>query len=167
VVVDVNRQLNLLLERPFAPGDTFQQLSLAMAYADRLLAGFADAGPIAEAPFERRRRPADVFARLAACIGTLRAIVTRSGLTMIELMPAAGGPDEIVPADVFDAASLVLAEVSFLHAHRVDPNPPYPFEANAPGRKLPAHCFQLASTLGAKLGRLDELSAQKPGWLGR
>jgi hypothetical protein len=165
VIVDTNRQLNLLLERPFSPGDVYQQLSLAAAYAQRLLAGFPGGGGAAEAPFERRKRPGDVFQRLTGCVASLRSIVGRSGLTMLEQAHGAGAVEEVLPADCFDMASLVLSELAFLHAHRVDPNPPYPFEANAPGRKLPAHCYQLAGTIQAMLTRLDEHVAQSPGWL--
>jgi hypothetical protein len=167
-VVGVSRQLNLLLERPFAPGDVYQLLSLGVAYAGRLLAHAGDASPIAAMPaLERRKRPADVYDRLLGAVERLRAIVVRSGLTMLEQPLSRSGEEDTLPSDCYDIASLVLAEVAFLHAHIADANPPYPFEANVPGRKLPANCYQIAGLLDQQLGQLDRFTAQKPNWLKR
>ena len=165
-IVGVNRQLNLLLERPFAPGDVYHVLSLAVAYTGRLLSHLGDANTTPALPtYERRKRPADVYDRVLGSVERLRGIVTRSGLTMLE-QPVPRTPDEeTLPSDCYDIASLALAEVAFLHAHIADANPPYPFEANAPGRKLPANCFQIAGVLEQQLTQLDKLTASKTGWL--
>lgn len=145
----VNRQINLLLERPFTPADVFQQVSFAVAYAARLGRTAAPAEPA----LERRKRPADVYARLLACLELTRTLVKRAGHPVIDHL-GAPEPDTIRPADVYDLASLVLGEIAFLHALAPDPNPPYPFEGNTPGRKLPAHCFQLVGVLEQQLRQL-------------
>jgi len=145
-----NRQINLLLERPFRPTDVYQQVSLAVAYAARL----TDEDPPAPAAFERGKRPADVYARLTRCLDLVRGLVGKAGHPVIERAPDAGDAAGVSPSDVFDLASLVLAEVAFLHALRQDPNPPYPFEGNAPGRKLPSHVDQLAGVLERQLAQL-------------
>jgi hypothetical protein len=167
-IVGVNRTLNLLLERPFTPGDVYQVLSLAVAYAGRLLSHVGDANPVPPAPtYERRKRPADVYDRILASVERLRGIVTRSGLDMLE-QPITRTPDEeTLPSDCYDVASLALAEVAFLHAQTADANPPYPFEANLPGRKLPASCYQIAGLLDQQLEKLDKATAARPTWLKR
>jgi hypothetical protein len=161
------RQLNLLLERPFAPGDVFQQVSLAVAYAGRLLAAFPSIDTTPDLPaFKRRQRPADCFDRLAGCFTTLQKVIARSGLQVMQQAPERpGDANEVVPGDVYDMASLALAEVAFLHAHQADANPPYLFEANMPGRKLPAHVHQLAGVLDTQLNALAKLVEKKPNWL--
>ncbi len=166
-VLGATRQLNLLLERPFAPGDVFQQVSLAVAYTGRLLAAFPGAPTRPELPaYKRRQRPVDCFDRLASCVTKLQKIVAKSGLGMLQQPPERpGGENDVVPGDVYDLASLALAEVAFLHAHQSDANPPYPFEANSPGRKLPSHVFQLAGALESQLETLTKLVDKKPGWL--
>jgi hypothetical protein len=163
----VTRQLNLLLERPFAPGDVYQQVSLAVAYAGRLLAAFPSIDTHPDLPaFKRRQRPADCYDRLASCVAMLQKVVGRSGLQVMQQAPERPGDgNEVVPGDVYDIASLALAEVAFLHAHQADTNPPYPFEANAPGRKLPSHVFQLAGVLETQLNALAKQVEKKPNWL--
>ena len=42
-LVQANRQVNLLLDKPFLPADAFQEITLALAYATRLRS--ADSGP--------------------------------------------------------------------------------------------------------------------------
>jgi hypothetical protein len=149
VLANANRQINQLLERPFTPADVFQQVSFAIAYAARL----TKAPPPAEPAFERYKRPADCFARLHGCLELARRIVSKAGRPVIEDITRPD-PDTIRPADVYDMASLVLGEVAFLHALEPDRNPPYPFEGNVPGRKLPAHCYQLIGVLEQQLRQL-------------
>jgi hypothetical protein len=73
---------------------------------------------------------------------------------VIEKAPVGGDAPAVVPSDVYDLATLVLGEVAYVHALGSDPNPPYPFEGNQPGRKLPAHVWQLASLLELLLQQL-------------
>ena len=142
-----NRQLNLLLERPFTPADVYQQVALAIAYASRVIGH----GPPGPAAFERAKRPADCYRRLASCLELARTRVRHANQPVIDVVSAA--PDDtILPSDVYDMATLVLGEVAYLHALGKDSNPPYPFEANQPGRKLPSHVWQLAGVLERQLG---------------
>ncbi len=145
----LDRQLNLLLAHPFTPADVFQQLSLAVAYAGRL-----GAEP-ATSPFVRGKRPADCYERLAGCLELARKLVRKAGHPVIETTPASGDAAAVLPSDVYDLASLVLGEVAFLHSVAKESTPVYPFEGNAPGRKLPAHVWQLAGVLEQQLTALS------------
>lgn len=144
----LDRQLNLLLAQPFTPSDVFQQLSLAVAYASRL-----GAEPAAS-PFQRGKRPADCYERLSACLELARKLVVKAGQPVIETTPTPGDAAAVLPSDVYDLASLVLGEVAFLHGIAKDSAPVYPFEGNAPGRKLPSHVWQLAGVLEQQLTAL-------------
>jgi hypothetical protein len=73
---------------------------------------------------------------------------------VIETTPAPGDAANVLPSDVYDLASLLLGEVAFLHSIAKDAHAPYPFEANAPGRKLPSHVWQLAGVLEQQLTQL-------------
>lgn len=150
VLATTDRQINLLLERPFAPADVFQQVALAVSYAARL----TGEAPPAPAAYVGGKRPADCYARLTACLGATRTLIERAGHPVIAGAMVAGDETQIVPSDVFDLASLVLGEIAFLHALKADANPPHPWEGNAPGRKLPSHVWQLAGVLEAQLQRL-------------
>lgn len=144
-----NRQLNLLLERPFTPADVFQQISLAIAYTARLVGAEPPAAPA----FERGKRPADCYKRMAGCLELTRQAAKKAGLPMIDQAPGSN-EDLVLPSDCFDLATLVLGEVAFLHAHKKESTAPYPFEANVPGRKLPSHVFQLVGVLEKQLAAL-------------
>lgn len=149
VLATLDRQLNLLLARPFTPSDVFQQVSLAVAYAARL-----GAAP-QTAAFERGKRPADCYARLGKCLELARTLVRKAGQPVIDAAPAGGSAEVIVPSDVYDLASLVLGEVAYLHALANNAPAPYPFEGNLPGRKLPSHVWQLAGVLEQQLAKLS------------
>lgn len=148
-LVSMNRQINLLLARPFQPSDCFQQVSLAVAFAARLTGKLVPE----PAPFERAKRPADCYQRLLRCLELARALVRGHGQPVIETAPSLEA-ETILPSDVYDLASLVLGEVAYLHSLKPDPNPPYPFEGNLPGRKLPAHVWQLVGVLESQLQHL-------------
>jgi hypothetical protein len=150
-LVSMNRQINLLLARSFQPADCFQQVSLAVAFAARLTGK-----PAPEpAAFERAKRPADCYQRLVRCLELARALVRGHGQPVIETTPALDS-DTVLPSDVYDMASLVLGEVAYLHSLKPDTNPPYPFEGNIPGRKLPSHVWQLVGVLEQQLQQLGK-----------
>jgi hypothetical protein len=144
-LVRVNRELSRVLERPFAPSDVYRSVALASAYATR-------AGGIADtATFERKKRPADCYAKLEQCLELLGTILTKRGETALT---SRGTPSDIQPTDVYDLANLVLGEVAFLHALTAGAPPLHAFEPNGAGHRLPAHVYQLARTLEAQLSAL-------------
>jgi hypothetical protein len=145
-----NRQINLLLERPFSPADVYQQVSLAISY----LARVENVEPPPASPFVVGKRPADCYDRLLGCVPMLRRAIEATGQPVIDRTPQAGDAETVLPSDVYDLATLVLGEAVFLHAQRPDANPPYPFEGHASGRKLPSHVWQLVGVLEQQLQRL-------------
>ncbi len=87
----VNRQINVLLERPFTPADVFQQVSFAVAYTARLGGGSLPA----ESALVRYKRPTDVYQRLQHCLELARTLVAKAGHPVIEnaVQPGSGlGP---------------------------------------------------------------------------
>jgi hypothetical protein len=164
-IVKANRQLNLLLEHPFSPGDVYAQIALAPSHAARLLAQF----PAARAPqapaFERKKRPGDVFQRLLGYVASLRAVVGRSGLQMMEPPTSKLDPATTLPSDCYDAAALAVGELAFLHAHAHDASPLHPFESHGAARKLPSHWFQAAGLLEAQVAELGRQVEGNPDWL--
>lgn len=144
-VLRINRELSRALERPFTPTDVFRVVSLASTYATSM-------GGVAEvAPFERRRKPADCYARLSACLLKLKAVVAKRGTTALD---ARGIPKDVLPGDVYDVASLVLGELAFLHASSPNSRPVHAFEPVTSGHMLPAHVDQLARTLETQISSL-------------
>lgn len=148
-----NRQLNALLDQPFTPNDVYQLVSLAVGYAARLTGKIA-AAPAVELPsFERRKRPSDVYARLWSCFDSLRAAVAGSGLEIVDIGKPPYEPDEVIPSDVYDLASLVIAELVYLHSE-ADLEPPSTTDFYEVGHKIPSHVYQLAGLLEAQVTAL-------------
>lgn len=145
VVLHVNRELSRALSTPFTPGDVYRTVALASQYANRFGAHAA------LAPFERKRRPADCYERLEACLTRTTALIKKQGH---EALAARGTPTEIVPGDVYDLANLVLGEVAYLHALAPNAAPMQAFEPEPSGARLPSHVHQLARTLEAQLASL-------------
>ena len=164
-IVQTNRQLNLLIDQSFAPSDVYEQVTLAISYTSRLLATFPGTTRIPEPPpFERGKRPTDVFRRLLDCFSHLQALTQRSGLSLLELeMPSDEQLDQMTPSDVYDVATLMVSELDYLHAQVRDAEPPN--DVYYPGRKLPSHVFQRVGILEAQLIALESEVEESPNWL--
>jgi hypothetical protein len=159
-IVQANRQVNLLLNQQYAPSDVFQQVTLAVGYAAQLRTQFPGTR-MPEAPaFERRKRPADVYHRLIECFARVRAVMQYSGLNALTLDRH---PETVTPSDVYDIASLIVSELSFLHS-QLD-GVLAPPDAYYPGRKFPADVYQRAELLEALLIDLQTLVETSPSWL--
>lgn len=165
-IVQANRQLNWMLQKPFTPSDVFQQVTVAIAYGERLLERFPDAeSAVPAAPeFEPYKMPCDVYRRLLGCYARIHKIADQSGVSVLTL----GELDEAQinssqPGDVYDIASLIVSELANLHAELPGAAPPR--QAYYPGRKFPAHVFQRVGILEQQLKQLEKHVAKKPGWL--
>jgi hypothetical protein len=159
-IVQANRQVNLLLNEPYTPSDTFQQVTLAVGYAAQLRTQFA-ATRMPEMPaFERRKRPADVYYRLIECFARVRAVMQHSGLNALTLDRH---PETVTSSDVYDIASLIVSELSFLHSHLDGVLAPP--DAYYAGRKFPSDVYQRAGLLESLLSDLQALVETSPAWL--
>ena len=145
-MIRINRELSRCLERPFTPADVFSVVALASAYATQL---GANAQPAA---FERRKKPADCYAQLEACLVRAAGILKKRNLGVLA---ARGTPPDVLPGDVYDLAHIVLGEVAYLHALTPHAAPLHAFEPHCSGHRLPSHVHQLARTLEVQLASLE------------
>jgi hypothetical protein len=149
-LVKASRELSRALERPFTPSDVFEQVTLAAAFATRVAQARNVWSP-SPAAYERRRRPADCYARLQVCLSLAGSAIERAGHRSLH---ERGAPDDVLPGDVYDLACLVVGELAFLHAVTPGTLPVHAFEPAARGHRLPAHVDQLARTLEGQLKTL-------------
>ena len=70
---------------------------------------------------------------------------------------------QMKPADVYDVASLMVAELNHLHSRLPSGKPPR--QVFAPGRKFPSHVYQRVGLLEVQLEQLEKLVRKSPGWL--
>lgn len=162
-VTRANHQLTLLLTEPFTPADVFQQVTQALGFATRLRGIFPGQRVPQEPTFEPGKRPADVYRRLLACLELIRDIATLSGLETIQLTLDGVDIDHVDPNDVYDLATIVVAELAHIHAHASGVKPPR--KSYPPSHKFPSHVFQRAGILEVQLGQIRRLVEKNPSWL--
>ena len=154
-IVQANRQLNLLLDREFNPSDVYEQVTVAISYASPLLARFPGVTTIPPPPrFERGKVPGDVYQRLVGCFERTRRIAEGLGIQVLALEVGAEELAVVTPSDVYDIASLLVAELAHLHTQFRDVAPPH--ETYYPGRKFPSHVYQRVGILESQLIELQK-----------
>ncbi len=162
-IVQANRQLNLLLDERFAPADVFQQVTRAVGYAARLRARFPG-DRIPEAPeLVVGKQPRDVHRRLVGCFSVIRDIAAGSGLDTLEFQTSDDHTEYVTPSDVYDMASLLVSELTYIHSKLDGAKSPH--QVYYPGRKFPSDVYQRAGILKAQLLEVRGLVADHPDWL--
>ncbi len=161
VLLDLNRQADLLLERHFAPSDVYMEITLAIGYAARLLARYPEATRIPEEPpFEPNKQPSDVYQRLISCLRSINRIAQTLGFAVLDIDTRQTDMAQLTPGDVFVVASLVVSQLDYLYRRMGDDKPPP--QAFYPGRKFPAHSHQRIGILHAQLQQLERFIATDP-----
>jgi len=170
-IVAANRQLNLVLERPFTPGDVVHQVNLAIQYAAGLLKQFPGTSPNPEAPpFERGKQPGEAFLRLVDCFERLESIAKHSKVSVLHFdrtaVNKAVNHYDFHPSDIYDMATLLVSDLAFLYANIK--NLESPATVHYPGGRIfPSHVYQQAGILYAQLVELEERVQHDPNWLQR
>lgn len=163
-VVQADRQMNLLLEKHVAPSDVFEEVTTAIGYAARLLETHPGATVMPEAPaYQAGMRPADVYRRLLDCMDHVHTIADGVSAEVMQCDQDDARIDQAQSVDVQHLASLIVAELSYLHSRTPDAAPPR--AVYYVGRKFPADVYQRAGMLEAQLVQLARLVEQNPQWL--
>jgi hypothetical protein len=149
-----------MIATAFASRDAYEVLTQSLAISERLLALQGAALP-PPPPFERRKFPRDVFQRLWETCQTFYRALLGWGVKVVEVERGFVGEE---PTDVYDLATLVLAELdyvaSFLPIKQVA-RPVGP----APLPVLPAHNYQRAIQLQAAISALAQAVQARSDWL--
>lgn len=161
LLVQTNRQLSLMLERRFSPGDVFEEVTRSVAYAARIVEALGSTTGIPDAPpFVAGKRPSDVYRRLLGCYERIKKVADQSGVAMLELQVDPAIIDSVRPSDVYSIAALLDAELAHLHAQLPSAEPPR--KVFYAGRKFPSHVYQRAGMLERQLSELERLVAGRP-----
>ena len=155
-ILDVNRQINLLMREPLRPTDVFGQVTLAAVYAAGILAhsGESDILP-AEPPFDGYKRPSDVYGVLLRCAEVLGRIGDLSGAPILRISPRRNIPDDIEPGHVYDIATIVVAGLALVFS-ALDAEDVFP-TLEAPERIFPTQVYARANVLLQQLERIEQV----------
>lgn len=125
LVIQSNRQLNLMIAQPFSPSDAYRQVTLAISYADSILRVLPISSPPPRPlPITPGKRPVDVYQRLLEAFNIVCQIGHKLDLEMLQLTKWTDDDKDIRPSDVFDVASLVVSELAYIHKQIPDTTPP-------------------------------------------
>jgi hypothetical protein len=119
VVVDINRQLNLMLHEPIGDAEVYDEVATAVTYAAALLSQHEAAPEIlpGEPPFSGHKRPQDIYVSLIECIDAIARIAPAYGIDVVTLNARRNIPDDVGPGHAFDVARIVVADlVAFVNA---------------------------------------------------
>lgn len=156
-LIGINRQLDVMLKQPFSPSDVFQQVTLGIHYTAKLLSKYPLLERIPGPPaYIEGKRPSEVWLRLAECLKIIREIADSSDERLLTMKIEDFDSNAIRPGDVYQIASLVVAELAFLHSIETDISPVIP--AVKVSQKIPSDVYQRAGQLLMQLQQLKTLS---------
>jgi hypothetical protein len=153
VVIDVNRQLNLMLRVPISDAEVFDEISSAITYAAALLATYPGATAVPAAPpFDGYKRPADVYLRLSECMDVVMRVAPKAGVQVLGLSARRNVPEDTSPGHAYDIARFLVADLAAIAGARNVPHTRVSMPA-------PKHVFstEVYAHAGILLRQLEEL----------
>lgn len=164
LVIRVNRTLNLLLQQRFEPAEVYQQLTNGVSLSSSILATVVSAHRLGkEPPLAPRKTPGNVYGKLLKIYAIIYETLKLSGQECLVLGHSESERDDVSPSDVYDLASLLVSELSYLHS--VTPDVGTPKGSYYPGNKLPSHVYQRAGRLESQVNTLHTYVSTHPTWL--
>lgn len=161
-LIKINRQLDLMLKAPFSPSDVFQEVTQGIHYAAKLLSIFPVLERIPEAPaYVAGKRPSDVWLLLADCLELVRSISEARDVDILSINVEAFDPNSIRPGDVYQMASIVVAELTYLH--RIDADIAAVVPTVKVRDKVPSDVYQRVGLLLKQLRQLEKISSEMIG----
>ncbi len=163
-VILTHKQLNVLLKKQFYPSDVYQKINESIHLMAVLLATEPSIKRIPSAKaLERRKTPSDVYAYLIETRSILTKILNNSGIKFVHLKHDDKGGK--VPSDVYDLASLLVADLHYVHSLKLKAL--LPAKTYLVGNKTPSDVYQRVSILKQQLLTLQKLYKAQPDWLNR
>lgn len=113
VVIDINRQLNLMLRVPIGDAEVFEEVSSAITFAAALLGKYPDATAVPDPPpFDGYKRPADVYRRLTECMDVVIRLAPKIGVPVLGLSARRNIPENTSPGHAYDIARFLVADLA-------------------------------------------------------
>ena len=150
-----NRRLDHLLEKQAAPSDVYEQVTVALNYANLLRRRFPGRQIPPEPEFEPNQTPCNVYQQLLDCLQIIGRIAEDAGTSSMRYSGAVQ-KGTVRPGDVYSLAVLVVAELRAIENHILDEVPD--IQGYYAGKKTPSHAFQRAQLLARQLEAIESLT---------
>lgn len=152
-ILQTNRQLNAVLDHPVRPKDVYRKVSLALRYVSEISWANGIGELSLHVPYERRKQPLDAYPRLLDCFKAIQEISAANGIRLMKVEVDQTALDSVQAADVYDVASLVVAELK--HLNSTVGSGVSLREYYYPGWYFSAHVSQKAVLLKLRIQRLE------------
>ena len=142
VIVEVNRQVNLMIDDPFRPADVRSQLLLASVYLGGVLSA-ENKEPFPKIDFVPNKQPVDVYELLIDCLALNQQVGEQLDMPVLKVDPRRLKRDRSILSDNYDIATMLVSDVAFWTAaidHDEDAFPP----AETLRHIFPSHVFAQA-----------------------
>jgi hypothetical protein len=117
VVLDTNRQLNLLLDDPFDSADVHGRLVMAAMLAAGILNDLGRSSP-ASAVSTDPRLPVDVLRNLLDCLSLAADVARAAGVDTLTVSARRNVPPDVTPGHVYDVAQFLVADLILIARRR-------------------------------------------------
>lgn len=154
IIIDINRQLNLLISTTIRSADVFEEVTNAAVYAAGILQRVTGQTALPEPVFEGYKRPSDNYRRLLECIELVNRIAPKAGVSVLGISARRNLPDDVEPGHVYDIANILVADLALL-AKAFDAEDVRPAPGPTPKHVFPSHVYQRTGVLLALLERLE------------
>ncbi|MFW5451771.1 MAG: hypothetical protein ACKE9I_09240 [Methylophagaceae bacterium] len=165
-VVSVNGQINALLNQQFSPSDVYQKVNESIHIMAALLATEPSVKriPLASS-FERRKTPTDVYQYLIETRVILAKIMANYDIHFAHIQNDNTRTRTRAPSDVYDLASLLVANLHYVHSLKLAVKPPAKTYPSV--NKIPSDVYQRLSILHQQLLLFQKLHEHSPNWLNK
>jgi hypothetical protein len=154
IIIDINRQLNLLISTTIRAADVFEEVSFAVVYTAGILQRVTGRSLLPEPVFEGYKRPSDNYRRLLECIEIVNRIAPKAGVSVLGISSRRNLPDDVEPGHVYDIANILVADLAML-AKAFDAAEVRPSLPPTPKHIFPSHVYQRTGVLLEQLMALE------------
>lgn len=156
LIAQTSHELSVLLDQQYKPQDSYRRVVMSLAYVMGLARPNRGNEPPPTGPIPTHvagKMPSDVYAELLECMRITESIAESKGLKALQF-EAGSRTGAISPADVYDIATLLMSELTYLSWHLN--TLPIPFGGlEEPDHVFPSHVFQVAQLAHEQLSILS------------
>ncbi len=144
-IMQANHQLNSLLEKSFSPSQVYEQLTVAIYYAEQILEHLNVKHRFpSPPPIKNSIKPSDVFKRLVKCVIEIKEVAKIQKIKMLDIDVNDASIHQVIPSNVYDLATILVTELKHISSKNSNFKQ---VKAYYPGYKTPAMVYQRAAIL--------------------
>ncbi len=159
-MVKVDRELNILLDKKFSPSEVYEIITTSINYMSIILRKNKNSIRVPkDIEYKRFKTPKDVYKLLTECYLIIAKEFPKFNIEVMNIDLTLSQNEIIKPNNVYELASLILSEISYLYQEMNLKKEPY--RAIYSGKKIPSQVYQRVGILKKQLIQLKDLNYEK------